>query len=185
MQVKEKSGTHIRWWLDHDITYLVQIDRDAFRVLRDGKEDLSRVWTKSDYERIRAQRVVWGQIAVRNPRLRTNLNVVPGQIVGHVIYRLIKDTEVILERLAVSQSYRKMGIGTQLVEKVKTKLYGRRKRLTALIRESDDSLRRFFTVLGFRASLVRDAFEEREKDQQGKERVLNSEDGYMMTYEKP
>lgn len=181
MLTKEAKGTYVRWWLEHDSNYLAQIDRECFRRGELGKEDLSRVWDRGHFQAIRNQAGVWGQVAVRNARLRTNLNVIPGQIVGFVIYKL-KDTEVVLERIAVSRSYQRVGIGTRLINKVKEKLYNRRHTITALIRESDNATRDFLRSQGFRASLKRDAFSEKFKDEKGKETV-KKEDGYLMIYD--
>lgn len=75
-------------------------------------------------------------------------------VVGFVVYELAKDSLIVL-RMAVDYHYRRCGIGTEILERLKNKLSAqRREYLVTLVPDTDTEAHLFLKANGFKATLV-------------------------------
>lgn len=101
-------------------------------------------WSEEDFCRCLRQRSTIGLVAV----------TLQQELVGFMVYELHK-THLQLLDLAVAPAWRRLGVGTQLVEKLKGKLApARRSELCLEVRESNLPAQLFFRALGLRAVAV-------------------------------
>lgn len=93
------------------------------------------------------------------------------EVLGFMLYRLEKKHIHVID-LAVDPRFRRRGVGTQMVDKLKGKLApDRRTRLAMTARETNLDGQLFLRKMGFRATAVeRQSFED------------SKEDGYVMEY---
>jgi len=93
------------------------------------------------------------------------------QVVGFMVYELHKNRIHILN-FAVSSEFRRLGVGSQMVDKLVAKLSSqRRSRILLEVRETNLPAQIFFRENGFRAvSVLKDYYED------------TPEDAYMMQY---
>lgn len=93
-----------------------------------------------------------------------------GRVVGYMIYCL-GETQIDIANIAVDYDYRRRGVGSSLVSKLRDRTSERRDRLTTAVKESNLDAQLFFRRLGFRAVAVL------------KDHYRNSrEDAYLMIY---
>jgi [ribosomal protein S18]-alanine N-acetyltransferase len=147
---KEQVRVHIRW----------MIRRDMPEVLHTEQESFEFAWTEEDFLRCLRQRNCIGMVAEQGER-----------VVGFMIYELHKNKLHILN-FAVHPSYRRAGVGTQMVAKLISKLSShRRTRITLEVRETNLAAQLFFRSQEFRALRVLRTFYED-----------SGEDAYLLQY---
>ncbi len=130
---KEQLRVHIRWMIRRDMPEVLQIEQNSF--------DYS--WTEDDFLRCLRQRNCIGMVAEHGE-----------QVVGFMIYELHKSKLHILN-FAVSPSFRRIGIGGQMITKLVGKLSShRRNKITLAVRESNLDAQLFFRAQEFKATRV-------------------------------
>lgn len=135
---------HIRWMLLRDISDVIRIEKECFEF----------PWSEEDFLRCLRQRNCIGMVAEH-----------AGRVVGFMIYELPKNRLHLLN-MATESAYRRQGIGTQMLAKLKTKLVNqRRTKLTLEVRETNLKAQLFFKANGLRAtSILRDFYEDMHED---------------------
>lgn len=129
--------THIqiRWLIRRDMDEVLAIEKQS---------DLEQ-WTEEDFLRFLRKRTVIGVVA------ETELNVF-----GFMIYELHKSMLKVL-KLAVDPEYRRQGIGTQMVDRLKDKLsQQRRNEIEIDVNERNVSGQLFFAGCGFNCEEIDD-----------------------------
>jgi ribosomal-protein-alanine N-acetyltransferase len=147
---KEQVRVHIRWMIRRDMPEVLQAEQESFEY----------AWTEEDFLRCLRQRNCIGMVAEQGEK-----------VVGFMIYELHKAKLHILN-FAVSPSYRRAGVGAQMVAKLISKLSAhRRTRITLEVRETNLVAQLFFRSQGFKAVRVLRAFYED-----------SGEDAFLMQY---
>lgn len=147
---KEQVRVHIRWMIRRDMPEVLQTEQESFEF----------AWTEEDFLRCLRQRNCIGMVAEQGEK-----------VVGFMIYELHKAKLHILN-FAVSQACRRLGVGTQMVAKLISKLSShRRTRITLEVRETNLPAQIFFKNQGFKAIKVMRAFYED-----------SGEDAFLMQY---
>ena len=141
---------HIRWMIRRDMPDVLAIEQECFEF----------PWYEEDFIRCLRQRNCIGMVAEASER-----------VVGFMVYELHKHRLHILN-FAVSEQFRRRGVGTQMAKKLITKLsHDRRSRIMLEIRETNLPAQLFFRTLSFRAvSVLRQFYED------------TPEDAYLMQY---
>jgi ribosomal-protein-alanine N-acetyltransferase len=136
------------------------IRRDMPEALAIEESSFEFPWTEEDFVRCLRQRNCIGMVAERNDK-----------IVGFMIYELLQ-SELHVLNFAVRKEFRRMGVGSQMMEKLVSKLsYGRRDRIVLEVRETNLDAQLFFKKQTFRAiDVLRDYYED------------TIEDAYLMQY---
>jgi ribosomal-protein-alanine N-acetyltransferase len=136
------------------------IRRDMPEVLDIEQDSFEFPWSEEDFIRCLRQRNCIGMIAEHDDR-----------VVGYMIYELHK-TRLHVLNFAVARRARRLYVGTQMVDKLISKLSSqRRSRITLEVRETNLPAQLFFRALGFRAvSVLRSFYED------------TPEDAYLMQY---
>jgi ribosomal-protein-alanine N-acetyltransferase len=136
------------------------IRRDMDDALEIENESFEFPWSDDDFTRCLRQRNCIGMVAEHDDR-----------VVGFMIYELHK-TRLHVLNFAVARQYRRLGVGTQMIEKLVGKLsQQRRSRILLEVRETNLKAQLFFRKCGFRAvSVLRDFYED------------TTEDAYLMQY---
>lgn len=149
-QREEKLSVRIRWMIRRDMPEALAIEEASFEF----------PWTEEDFVRCLRQRNCIGMVAERNDK-----------IVGFMIYELLQ-SELHVLNFAVKKEYRRLGVGSQMMEKLVSKLsYGRRDRIVLEVRETNLDAQLFFKKQNFRAiDVLRDYYED------------TIEDAYLMQY---
>jgi ribosomal-protein-alanine N-acetyltransferase len=147
---KEQLRVHIRWMIRRDMPEVLQAEQESFEY----------AWTEEDFLRCLRQRNCIGMVAEQGEK-----------VVGFMIYELHKAKLHILN-FAVSPSYRRVGVGAQMVAKLISKLSShRRTRITLEVRETNLGAQLFFRAQTFRAVRVLRGFYED-----------SGEDAFLMQY---
>ncbi len=147
---KEQVRVHIRWMIRRDMPEVLQTEQESFEFS----------WTEEDFLRCLRQRNCIGMVAEQGEK-----------VVGFMIYELHKNKLHILN-FAVHPSFRRFGVGAQMVSKLISKLSShRRTRITLEVRETNLGAQLFFQKQGFRALRVLRAFYED-----------SGEDAYLLQY---
>lgn len=125
--------THVRWMIRRDMPEVLSIEAS-----------LSHPWTEEDFLRCLRQRNCIGMVGE-----------LPNEAVGsYMVYELHKNTLSVLN-FAVSEAYRGQGVGTRMIDKLKSKLSGlRRTSITMIVRESNLDLQLFLRSQDFVATEV-------------------------------
>ena len=119
------------------------IRRDMHDVLRIEQESSDCSWGEQDFLECLRQRNCIGMVAE-----------LEGRVVGFMVYELHKNRLHLLN-FAVASSYRRTGIGAQMIDKLVNKLsQQRRQEIMLELRESNLAAQLFFHNLGFRATQV-------------------------------
>ena len=149
-QREEKLSVRIRWMIRRDMPEALAVEESSFEF----------PWTEEDFVRCLRQRNCIGMVAERNDK-----------IVGFMIYELLQ-SELHVLNFAVRKEFRRMGVGSQMMEKLISKLsYGRRDRIVLEVRETNLEAQLFFKKQTFRAiDVLRDYYED------------TIEDAYLMQY---
>ena len=147
---KHLSRTHIRWMIRRDMPEVLQTEQESF--------DYS--WTEEDFLRCLRQRNCIGMVAEHGEK-----------VVGFMIYELHKNKLHILN-FAVHPTWRRHGVGAQMVAKLISKLSShRRTRITLEVRETNLPAQLFFRAQGFKAvRVLRNFYED------------SGEDAFLMQY---
>ena len=147
---KEQVRVHIRWMIRRDMPEVLQAEQESFEY----------AWTEEDFLRCLRQRNCIGMVAEQGEK-----------VVGFMIYELHKSKLHILN-FAVHPSWRRMGIGSQMVAKLISKLSShRRTRITLEIRETNLPAQLFFQKQAFKAvRVLRNYYED------------TGEDAFLMQY---
>ena len=149
-QTKQQLRVHIRWMIRRDMDCALEIENEGFEF----------PWSEEDFVRCLRQRNCIGMVAEHDDR-----------IVGFMIYELHK-TRLHVLNFAVARQHRRLGVGTQMIDKLTGKLsHQRRSRILLEVRETNLAAQLFFRKCGFRAvSVLRDFYED------------TTEDAYLMQY---
>lgn len=140
----------IRWFIRRDMPEVLDIEQRAFE----------QPWTEEDYLPCLRQRNCIGIVAELDQR-----------IVGCMVYMLEK-SELRLLNFVVDPSFRRRGIGTAMLQKMKAKLsQQRRSRIRVYARERNLGVQLFWRAMGFRAVGVDRGYYED-----------TGEDAYVMVY---
>ncbi|MFN0055525.1 MAG: ribosomal protein S18-alanine N-acetyltransferase [Planctomycetales bacterium] len=136
------------------------IRRDMPEVLRIENDSFEFNWTEEDFLACLRQRNCIGMVAEHDNR-----------VVGFMIYELHK-TRLHILNFAVSPSYRRTGVGAQMVEKLVNKLsQQRRQEIVLEVRETNLPAQLFFQSQAFRAvSVLRNHYAD------------SAEDAYVMQF---
>jgi ribosomal-protein-alanine N-acetyltransferase len=149
-QQKHQLRVHIRWMIRRDMSEVLDIEHESFEF----------PWSEEDFVRCLRQRNCIGMVAEHNDR-----------VLGCMIYELHR-TRLHVLNFAVAAEARRQSVGTQMVQKLVTKLSGqRRTRILLEVRETNLAAQLFFRAAGFRAvSVMRDFYDD------------TTEDAYLMQY---
>jgi ribosomal-protein-alanine N-acetyltransferase len=147
---KEQVRVHIRWMIRRDMPEVLQTEQLSFEF----------AWTEEDFLRCLRQRNCIGMVAEQGEK-----------VVGFMIYELHKAKLHILN-FAVHPSWRRSGVGSQMVAKLISKLSShRRTRITLEVRETNLVAQLFFQKQGFKGVRVLRSFYED-----------SGEDAFLMQY---
>ena len=143
-------GVHVRWMIRRDMSEVIGIEQEAFEF----------PWSEEDFTRCLRQRNCIGMVAE-----------LADSVVAFMIYELHRSRLHMLN-FAVTRSHRRLGVGTQMMEKLVAKLTpDRRGRIALEVRETNLPAQLFFRSLGFRAtSVLKDFYRD------------STEDAYLMQY---
>ena len=144
IDLKQARRVHIRWMIRRDMPEVLAIENDSFEF----------PWCENDFLRCLRQRNCIGMVAEHDDR-----------VVGFMIYELHKARLHVLN-FAVGSRSRRLGIGTQMIEKLVGKLsLQRRNRILLEVRETNLAAQLFFRSSGFRAvSVLREFYEDTPED---------------------
>jgi ribosomal-protein-alanine N-acetyltransferase len=144
------NGAHIRWMIRRDMPEVLNIESQSFEF----------PWSEDDFIRCLRQRNCIGMVAEHEE-----------QIVGFMIYELNRNLLHVMN-FAVRADFRRRGLGSQMLDKLISKLsQQRRTRITLEVRESNLAAQLFFRRSGFKAvSVLRDYYED------------TTESAYVMNY---
>ncbi len=147
---QQELKVQIRWMIRRDMNEVLEIERDSF--------DFH--WTEEDFLCCLRQRNCIGMVAEH-----------AGEVVGFMIYELHK-TRLHILNFAVAADFCRSGIGTQMIDKLVSKLsQQRRKEIMLEVRETNLSAQLFFQDQGFLAmGVLRDHYDD------------SQEDAYLMSY---
>lgn len=127
---KLKITPHIRWAIRRDLDEMLQIENECF----------SNPWTEEEWIDGLRQRNNIGMIAEHHEH-----------VVGSMIYCLHRDRIHVLN-FAVRKDHQRHGIGTAMINRLKSKLSAqRRTRIVLEVRETNLAAQLFFKSQGFRA----------------------------------
>lgn len=140
----------IRWLIRRDMSDVLRIEQDSFEF----------AWSEEDFLGCLRQRNCIGMVAECDQ-----------QIVGFMIYELHKSRLSVLN-FAVAPECRRLGVGTQMVQKLVDKLsQQRRNEILLEVRETNLGAQLFFRQHGFRAvNILRGHYDD------------TTEDAYVMRY---
>jgi ribosomal-protein-alanine N-acetyltransferase len=143
-------GIHVRWMIRRDMSEVIGIEQEAFEF----------PWSEEDFTRCLRQRNCIGMVAE-----------LADSVVAFMIYELHRSRLHMLN-FAVMRSHRRLGVGTQMMDKLVAKLTpDRRGRVALEVRETNLPAQLFFRSLGFRAtSVLKDFYRD------------STEDAYLMQY---
>ena len=141
---------HIRWMIRRDMPHVLGIEQESFEF----------PWSEEDFIRCLRQRNCIGMVAECGEK-----------VVGFMIYELHK-TKLHILNFAVHPSYRRHGVGTQMVAKLVSKLSShRRTRITLEVRETNLTAQLFYRAQDFKAvRVLRTYYED------------SGEDAFLMNY---
>jgi len=138
-------------------------------VLDIEKRSYTDPWSEEDFLRVLRQRNCIGMVAEQNNR-----------VIGYMIYELHRNKIQVLN-FVVHSNFRRIGVGTQLIEKLVAKLSShRRNQITFIINELNlETVGVFLRKLGFGAhSIMRDYFEVIDSETE----EVTVRDGILMNY---
>jgi ribosomal-protein-alanine N-acetyltransferase len=149
-ELSQQVQVHIRWMIRRDMPSVLEIENAGFEF----------PWSEDDFIRCLRQRNCIGMVADCGD-----------DVVGFMIYELHK-TRLHVLNFAVAKSYRRQGVGRQMMQKLVGKLSPQRRgRILLEVRETNLAAQLFFRELGFRAvSVLRGFYDD------------SPEDAYVMQY---
>lgn len=147
---KQQLQAHIRWMIRRDMPEVLRIEHASYNY----------PWCEEEFLRCLRQRNCIGMVAEQDD-----------QVVGFMIYELHKSRLHILN-FSVSPECRRCGVGTQMAEKLVSKLSShRRTHIVFDVRETNLDAQLFLRATGFRATGVIRGFY-----------ADSAEDAYSMVY---
>lgn len=148
------AKVHIRWTIKRDMPEVMRIENECFTHCP---------WSEEDWQRCLCNRSNISMVAE-----------VEECVVGVMVYELQTQSLRVLN-FAVRPDCQRLGIGSVMIGKLKSKLsHERRKRITLHVRESNLVAQQFFRSQGFRAlGICRDVYED------------TNEDAYLFQYRLP
>lgn len=146
----DRLRIQLRWMIRRDMPEVLSTEQEAFEF----------PWSDEDFTRCLRQRNCIGMVAEAGD-----------SVVAFMIYELHR-TRLHVLNFAVRRSHRRLGIGSQMMEKLFAKLsVERRDRILLEVRERNLPAQLFFRSLGYRAiSVLKDFYED------------SPEDAYLMQY---
>jgi len=144
MSTATTTAVHVRWMIRRDLERVLAIENDSFEF----------PWREDDFVWCLKHRNNIGMVAEHGER-----------IMGFVMYELAK-THLRILNFAVDSRFRRQGVGTVMIDKLKAKLYEqRRNRLLLEVRDSNLPGQLFFRSQGFRAvNVLRGYYPDTEDD---------------------
>lgn len=141
---QQEVRVHVRWMIRRDMPEVLAAEAESFEF----------PWSEEDFIRCLRQRNCIGMVAEYQDR-----------VVGFMIYELLK-TKIHVLNFAVARSWRRSGVGTQMIAKLIGKLSAqRRSRIQLEVRETNLDAQLFFRSSGFRAtSVLHDFYEDTPED---------------------
>lgn len=143
MSITEKTTVDVRWMIRSDLRYVIGIEKDQFKY----------PWSEDDFINVLRQRNAIGKVSELN-----------NEIVGYMIYEL-KSRKFNLIKFSVKKDYTRQGVGTSMIEKIKSRLSNKinnRKEITMMVRESNLVAQLFFQSQGFIATGIERGYYEEE-----------------------
>lgn len=153
MSPRNCISVQVRWMIRRDLKQVLAIENESFEF----------AWTEDDFLNILRQRNAIGMVAE-----------IDNRIVGMMIYELHK-SHLHLLSFAVACEYRRLGVGSQMIDRLVLKLsQQRRQEIVLEVRETNLPAQLFYRSQGFRAIGVH---REHYRD--------SSEDAYVMRFTLP
>lgn len=139
------TDAHIRWMIRRDMPSVLDIEEKSFEFH----------WCEEEFIRCLCQRTCIGMVA----------ELPDETIAGFMIYELHKN-RIHLLNLAVHPSFRRLGVGLAIIDKLVSKLSkDRRNRIMLEVRESNLPAQLFLKSSGFRAvQILRDFYDDTTED---------------------
>jgi ribosomal-protein-alanine N-acetyltransferase len=123
------TASHVRWMIRRDLEAVVTIENEAF-----GRH----AWSQEEFLIALRQSNCIGMVAERNE-----------EVVGYMVYELHKHSIELLN-FAVRGRSQRLGVGTEMIDKLKSKLvYQRRRSIVCELRERNLDGQLFFRKAGF------------------------------------
>jgi ribosomal-protein-alanine N-acetyltransferase len=133
MTAIQMSQTYVRWMIRSDLDSVVAIEKDVY----------DYPWSQQEFLIALGQRNCIGMVAERNE-----------EVVGYTVYELHK-TRIELLNFAVRARSQRLGVGSAMIEKLKSKLaYERRSKISLELRERNLEGQLFFRQAGFRCTSI-------------------------------
>ena len=130
---KQAVSVQIRWMIRRDMPEVLKIEHESFEFN----------WTEEDFLACLRQRNCIGMVAEHENR-----------VVGFMIYELHK-TKLHILNFAVAPAFRRLAVGSQMIEKLINKLsQQRRQEIVLEVRDSNLTAQLFYQNQGFRAVRV-------------------------------
>ena len=151
--IKQTAPVVIRWLIRKDMRRILQIENASFDC----------PWTEDEFLSVLRERNCIGMVAEHEK-----------QTAGMMIYELER-TRLHILNFAVAPEFRRLDVGTQMIEKLHNKLsQQRRTELILEVRESNLGAQLFFKAQGFRAVKILPGYYEE-----------TGEDAYQMVWRMP
>ena len=132
-----RCPVHIRWMIRRDLRAVLGIEAESFECLRQ-RNCIDTPWAEEDFIRMVAES--------------------ENRVVGFMVYEL-HESQIHLLTLAVAVGYRRCGVGTQMIDKLLSKLsIQRRSRIVVETLETNLPAQLFFQTCGFRAERILHGF---------------------------
>lgn len=143
-EATNRLDVHIRWMIRRDMPEVLEIEKVSFK----------HAMHEEDFLVALRQRNCIGMVCERKEK-----------IVGFMVYELHKDYLKILD-LAVHPAWRHLDVGTQMCQKLASKLSSHRRRIIRVsVRESDLPSQLFFRSMGYLSQrIIRESFEDTGED---------------------
>jgi ribosomal-protein-alanine N-acetyltransferase len=120
---------NLRWMIRRDLGAVLEIEKYAFEF----------PWDEATFIDAMRERNTIGKVIEDND-----------EILGYVIYRCTTDS-MCIESLAVHHNRRRLGLGSTIVDDLKSRLTAKRFKLFAYVRETNFSAQKFFRAQDFKA----------------------------------
>lgn len=114
-KAKGKMDIHIRWMIRKDMPEVLAIEDEAFEF----------PWPEEEFIKVLRQRNCIGMVAEYDE-----------QVVSHMMYA-IHPNRLELLSLAVKKKWRREQIGSRMIDKLLSKLHGKRNKIQTLVRETN------------------------------------------------
>ena len=150
IEASQLTNVHIRWMISRDMPGVLQVEEGNYAHYS---------WSEENFLQCLRQRNCIGYVFESEEK-----------ILGFVLYELLKNKFNVL-KLAVHPEYHHRGIGTQIANKLISRLSNSRNKITITLRETDLNTQLFLREAGFKAIKVTRSFYED-----------SGEDAFIMEY---